>query len=195
MQNVSTIVRTRHGEWRLHCYPADQQEAPTVVLVRGDVTAKSGVLVRIQSECFTGHVFGTLSCDCRPQLDEALDELAAVAEGVLIYLRQEGRGIGLLAKVESYNLQADGRDTVDANLELGFGVDDRSYADAAAILIDLGVSSVRLLTNNPAKSKSLAENGMPVLEELDLPTFARPENARYLATKRTRMGHRLDTHG
>ncbi|WP_234713685.1 GTP cyclohydrolase II [Mycolicibacterium conceptionense] len=189
-------VRTRDAAWTLYCYgrESDMELLPIVVLVGSDEArnSNSSPLVRIQSECFTGHVLGTLSCDCRAQLDASLTALASDELGILVYLRQEGRGIGLVAKMESYNLQAAGLDTVEANLKLGYRADERSYELAAQILLDLGFDSIRLLTNNPQKSASLQESGIKIVQEVPLPTFGRPENSRYLRTKRDVMGHRLD---
>lgn len=192
MESVSTTIRTPLGPWRLVCYPFGNPSAPTVVLVKGEVSGDREVLVRVQSECFTGHVFGALSCDCGAQLDSSLDMIAEEGAGILIYLRQEGRGIGLMSKVLAYNLQAEGHDTVDANVELGFAPDGREYLTAAQILTDLGVARVRLLSNNPNKATDLMRGGLQSVEQVPLPTFARAENSRYLATKRDRMGHQLD---
>lgn len=192
MESVSTMIRTPLGPWRLVCYPLGNPSAPTVVLIKGDIADDQELLVRVQSECFTGHVFGALSCDCGAQLDRSLELIAEEGAGILIYLRQEGRGIGLMSKVLAYNLQAEGHDTVDANVELGFAPDGRQYTAAAQILADLGVARVRLLSNNPNKASDLARGGVQSVEQVPLPTFVRAENSKYLATKRDRMGHQLD---
>jgi 3,4-dihydroxy 2-butanone 4-phosphate synthase/GTP cyclohydrolase II len=147
----------------------------------------------VHSECLTGDVFGSLRCDCGPQLDAALAAVASEGRGVVLYIRgHEGRGIGLLHKLQAYQLQDDGRDTVDANLELGLPADARDYGTGAQILVDLGVRSMRLLTNNPAKRAGLEGYGLRIVERLPLPVHPNPENVRYLETKRDRMGHDLD---
>jgi GTP cyclohydrolase II len=159
--------------------------------VVGNVVGQREVLVRIHSECFTGDVLGSLRCDCGEQLDQAMKLIAKEGSGVLIYLRQEGRGIGLLNKLRAYNLQDQGYDTVDANLLLGHGVDERDYTIAAGILKDLGVLSVRLLTNNPLKIESLQDLGIAVAARVPLQSPVTPENASYLLTKMRRMRHLL----
>jgi 3,4-dihydroxy 2-butanone 4-phosphate synthase/GTP cyclohydrolase II len=149
--------------------------------------------VRVHSECLTGDVFGSLRCDCGPQLDAALQRVAAQGRGVVLYMRgHEGRGIGLLHKLQAYQLQDLGRDTVDANLELGLPADARDYGVGAQVLYDLGVRSMRLLTNNPAKRAGLEGHGLQITGREVLPVRAHPENVRYLRTKRDRMGHLLD---
>jgi 3,4-dihydroxy 2-butanone 4-phosphate synthase/GTP cyclohydrolase II len=150
------------------------------------------VLVRVHSECLTGDVFGSLRCDCGPQLDAALAAVAAEGRGVVLYMRgHEGRGIGLMHKLQAYQLQEAGADTVDANLALGLPADARDYGIGAQILVDLGVRSMRLLTNNPDKRAGLEGYGLRVVGRVPLPVRAQPENLRYLATKRDRMGHDL----
>jgi 3,4-dihydroxy 2-butanone 4-phosphate synthase/GTP cyclohydrolase II len=150
------------------------------------------VLTRVHSECLTGDVFGSSRCDCGPQLDEALDRIVQEGRGVVVYLRgHEGRGIGLVAKLQAYQLQDGGRDTVDANLDLGLPADARHYGAATQILRDLGVRSVRLLTNNPDKVSSLTEYGVPVVERVPLAVRPNDHNLAYLLTKRDRMGHQL----
>jgi 3,4-dihydroxy 2-butanone 4-phosphate synthase/GTP cyclohydrolase II len=151
------------------------------------------VLVRVHSECLTGDVFGSLRCDCGPQLDAALARVAREGRGVVLYVRgHEGRGIGLLHKLQAYQLQDLGRDTVDANLDLGLPADARDYGTGAQILYDLGVRSMRLLTNNPAKRAGLEGYGLTIVGREGLPVRAHPENVRYLRTKRDRMGHLLE---
>jgi 3,4-dihydroxy 2-butanone 4-phosphate synthase/GTP cyclohydrolase II len=150
------------------------------------------VLTRVHSECLTGDVFGSRRCDCGPQLDEALDRVVAEGRGVVVYLRgHEGRGIGLVAKLQAYQLQDGGRDTVDANLDLGLPADARHYGAATQILRDLGIGSVRLLTNNPAKVTNLEDYGVPVAERVPLTPHPNDHNIKYLLTKRDRMGHQL----
>jgi 3,4-dihydroxy 2-butanone 4-phosphate synthase/GTP cyclohydrolase II len=164
-----------------------------IALVCGDIGDGQDVLVRVHSECLTGDVFGSLRCDCGTQLRTALRRIAAEGRGVLLYVRgHEGRGIGLLHKLQAYQLQDQGRDTVDANLDLGLPADARDYGTGAQILYDLGVRTMRLLTNNPAKRAALEGYGLAVLERAPLPSRPHPENLRYLRTKRDRMGHLLD---
>jgi 3,4-dihydroxy 2-butanone 4-phosphate synthase/GTP cyclohydrolase II len=176
----------------LFCWEPQPGEQADIALVFGDVHGCEHVMVRIQSECLTGHVFESLICDCHGQLHDALDLIADEGCGVLVYLRQEGRGIGLVAKLDSYALQAQGLDTVDANAALGHAADERSYGAAARILDELGVRSVRLLSNNPDKSAALRTAGVVVSDVVPLPPRVAPENQRYLATKRDRLGHKLD---
>jgi GTP cyclohydrolase II len=177
---------TAHGDFRIAVYEIGEEEA--VALWRGELAGKSAVLARVHSECLTGEVFDSLRCDCRGQLELALARIAA-DEGVVVYLRQEGRGIGLGNKVKAYALQDAGRDTVDANLELGFAADERSYEIAAAILRDLGVVSVRLMTNNPAKVEGLVRAGVPVAAQESHWADAHEVSRSYLETKRSKMGH------
>jgi len=162
-----------------------------IALVKGDVKGKEGVTVRIHSECFTGDILGSLRCDCGSQLKTAMRRIDKLGEGVILYLRQEGRGIGLLNKLRAYNLQEEGMDTLDANLHLGFGADMRDYAVAAQMLKALGVKSIKLLTNNPLKINGLEEYGMPVVEREEIEIEANKINKIYLKTKKERMGHLL----
>ncbi len=182
---------TRAGEFRMLVYTGEHDASEQVALVAGSLEGPAAVLVRMHSECLTGDVFGSQRCDCGRQLELALQRVQASGRGVLLYLRQEGRGIGLLNKTRAYRLQELGRDTVEANLELGLDVDPRDYCLAAAILRDLGVLRVRLLTNNPAKVRALESCGLQV-ERASLEVPATPGNAAYLRTKRDRMGHLLD---
>lgn len=185
-RSAESELPTHWGRFRLIHYQTEQSEG--LAVVRGEV-AGEGVLCRVHSECLTGEVFGSLRCDCRPQLESALEKISRADAGLVVYLRQEGRGIGLANKIRAYALQDQGRDTVEANLALGFGADERDYDLAAAILGDLGVRSVRLMTNNPAKIDGLEAHGVPVLEHLPHWTTAAPESHAYLETKRQRMGH------
>jgi 3,4-dihydroxy 2-butanone 4-phosphate synthase/GTP cyclohydrolase II len=163
-----------------------------VAMVRGDLGDGENVLVRVHSECLTGDVFGSQRCDCGPQLQAALAAVAAEDRGVVLYVRgHEGRGIGLLHKLRAYQLQDAGADTVDANLDLGLPADARDYGTGAQILADLGVRSMRLLTNNPAKRAGLEGYGLTILERVPLASSPNEHNMRYLATKRDRMGHQL----
>ena len=161
-------------------------------MVRGEIAGKGGVLVRVHSECLTGDVFGSLRCDCGPQLHAALAAVSEEGRGVVLYMRgHEGRGIGLVHKLQAYQLQDGGTDTVDANLELGLPADARDYGTGAQILVDLGVRAMRLLTNNPAKRAGLEGYGLEIVGRVALPVRATTQNLFYLQTKRDRMGHDL----
>ncbi|MEA2695730.1 MAG: 3,4-dihydroxy 2-butanone 4-phosphate synthase / cyclohydrolase, partial [Myxococcales bacterium] len=177
-------IPTAHGPFRVYVYRAPDATGPAaeehVAIVRGNVAGGSNILCRVHSECWTSEVIGSLKCDCREQLDVALERVAAEGTGVVIYLRQEGRGIGLANKLRAYNLQEQGYDTVDANLLLGYGADERDYTTAALILKHLGVHSVRLLTNNPVKIESLELSDIKVTERIPLPSHVTAENAAYL---------------
>jgi len=189
---AKTHLPTRHGDFTAYGYRITVDGGEHIALVYGDVTGDEPVLTRVHSECLTGDVFGSHRCDCGPQLDEALKRVVAEGRGVVIYLRgHEGRGIGLVAKLQAYQLQEGGRDTVDANLDLGLPADARHYGTATQILRDLGIGSVRLLTNNPAKTSSLEEFGIPVSERVPLTPHPNDHNLAYLLTKRDRMGHHL----
>jgi 3,4-dihydroxy 2-butanone 4-phosphate synthase/GTP cyclohydrolase II len=189
---ASTRLPTRHGEFTAHGYRDTVDGVEHVALVAGDLGDGTDVLVRVHSECLTGDVLGSLRCDCGPQLEAALDAVAAEGRGIVLYMRgHEGRGIGLLHKLRAYQLQDLGHDTVDANLELGLPADARDYGTAAQILTDLGVRDLRLLTNNPAKRAGLEEHGLKVTGRVALPVYVTDSNLRYLRTKRDRMGHDL----
>ena len=194
---VRRVVETRlpnaHGDWRALGYQNSMDGTEHVALIYGDLGDGERVLVRVHSECLTGDVLGSLRCDCGAQLNAAMAAVAAEGRGIVLYLRgHEGRGIGLLSKLQAYHLQDGGADTVDANLELGLPADAREYSTGAQILADLGVRSVRLLTNNPAKVGGLAGFGVEVAGRVPLPVAATPENLRYLITKRDRLGHQID---
>ncbi len=189
-------IPTRYGPFRAIGYASMYEEVEHVALVRGDIAGPNrdgeDVLVRVHSECLTGDVFGSRRCDCGPQLDAAMEMVAREGRGVVLYMRgHEGRGIGLMHKLQAYQLQDAGHDTVDANLELGLPADARDYGIGAQILVDLGVRSMRLLTNNPAKRVGLDGYGLHIVERVPLPVRANPENIRYLKTKRDKMGHEL----
>ncbi|MEU4625522.1 bifunctional 3,4-dihydroxy-2-butanone-4-phosphate synthase/GTP cyclohydrolase II [Actinoplanes sp. NPDC023801] len=187
---VETVLPTEHGVFTAVGYRTAADDGEHVALVFGDLGDGEDVLVRVHSECLTGDVFGSRRCDCGPQLDAALERVAAAGRGVVLYMRgHEGRGIGLLHKLQAYQLQDRGFDTVDANLELGLPADARDYGTGAQILADLGVRSMRLLTNNPAKRAGLEGYGLRVTGREELPVRLHPENVRYLRTKRDRMGH------
>lgn len=185
-------IPTLAGEFQLCVYTNNRDGKEHLALVMGDVYDRQDVLVRLHSECFTGDVLGSLRCDCGEQLRRSLTLIGGAGCGVLLYLRQEGRGIGLADKLQAYNLQDQGYDTVEANVLLGHRPDERDYTVAAAILADLGVRSVRLLTNNPDKIGQLQAAGISVTERVPLLADVTAENVRYLSTKATRMGHLLD---
>jgi 3,4-dihydroxy 2-butanone 4-phosphate synthase/GTP cyclohydrolase II len=192
---AETVIPNAYGEWRAYGYRSDIDGAEHLALVLGDLGEDDGedVLVRVHSECLTGDVFGSERCDCGAQLDAAMARIAERGRGVVVYLRgHEGRGIGLLSKLQAYELQDTGVDTVDANLRLGLPVDAREYSVAAQLLDDLGVRSVRLLTNNPVKVDALAAHGFGVTR-IPLPPLTTARNLRYLTTKRDRLGHQLET--
>jgi len=199
---AETVIPNAYGDWRAYGYRSDIDGAEHLALVLGDLEAGDGqaepgedVLTRVHSECLTGDVFGSQRCDCGTQLDAAMAMIAERGRGIVLYLRgHEGRGIGLLSKLQAYTLQDAGEDTVDANLSLGLPVDAREYSVAAQLLDDLGVRSVRLLTNNPAKVDALAAHGFGVTR-IALPPLTTPHNLRYLATKRDRLGHQLEALG
>ncbi|MDX1437915.1 MAG: GTP cyclohydrolase II [Anaerolineales bacterium] len=191
-RRVCARIPTELGDFLLCLYSSDKDDKEHLALIRGEVAAKDGVLVRMHSECFTGDVLGSLRCDCGTQLKQAMARIIDEDAGVLIYLRQEGRGIGLLEKLKAYNLQDDGYDTVDANILLGHEPDERDYSIAALILQDLGVSSVRLLTNNPAKIEMLEESGVAVAQRVQIDPIVTTDNLRYLETKITRLNHLFD---
>ncbi|WP_230084684.1 bifunctional 3,4-dihydroxy-2-butanone-4-phosphate synthase/GTP cyclohydrolase II [Nocardioides marmotae] len=189
---AETRLPTRHGDFTAYGYRITVDGSEHIALVHGDITGEEPVLTRVHSECLTGDVFGSSRCDCGPQLDEALERIVAEGRGVVVYLRgHEGRGIGLVAKLQAYQLQDGGRDTVDANLDLGLPADARHYGAATQVLRDLGVDSVRLLTNNPEKVSSLEDFGVPVAERVPLTPHPNDHNLAYLRTKRDRMGHVL----
>jgi 3,4-dihydroxy 2-butanone 4-phosphate synthase/GTP cyclohydrolase II len=184
---------TEFGVFRAYGYRARPDGAEQIALVYGDIGDGQDVLVRVHSECLTGDTFGSLRCDCGPQLRAALRRVVTEGRGVVLYIRgHEGRGIGLLEKLRAYELQDTGVDTVDANLRLGLPADARDYGTGAQILYDLGVRTMRLLTNNPAKRAGLEGYGLQVVGRVPLPSRPHPENVRYLRTKRDRMGHLLD---
>ena len=185
-------IPTEYGEFMLHAYESSVDGQHHVALVMGDVRIGAPPLVRVHSQCLTGDVFGSRRCDCGPQLDAAMAMVAREGRGVVLYMRgHEGRGIGLMHKLQAYQLQDAGDDTVDANLKLGLPADARDYGIGAQILVDLGVRSMRLLTNNPAKRVGLDGYGLHIIERVPLPVRANAENIRYLMTKRDRMGHDL----
>jgi 3,4-dihydroxy 2-butanone 4-phosphate synthase/GTP cyclohydrolase II len=192
IEHIETIkMPTDYGAFELHLYRSRIDGQHHMALVRGDVSGKKAVLVRVHSECLTGDVFGSRRCDCGPQLHQAMKQIAEVGCGVVVYMRQEGRGIGLPAKIKAYKLQEGGLDTVQANEKLGYPMDLREYGLGAQILSDLGLKKIRLLTNNPRKLVGLAGYGLVILEQVPIRVKANPHNARYLETKRKKMGHLL----
>jgi 3,4-dihydroxy 2-butanone 4-phosphate synthase/GTP cyclohydrolase II len=188
---VETALPTKYGEFTAVGYRSLVDSKHHVAMVKGDVEGKADVLVRVHSECLTGDVFHSLRCDCGEQLESALAQIEAEGSGVLLYLAQEGRGIGLLNKLRAYNLQDGGLDTVDANVALGLPVDLRDYGIGAQILSDLGLSSIRILTNNPKKIRGLEGYGLSVSEQVPIVHASNPHNERYLATKRDKLGHAI----
>ncbi len=188
---ASARIPTRYGEFSLSLYQTRKDKKEHLALVMGSVTNKHDVLVRVHSECLTGDLLGSMRCDCGEQLDLAMAMIADEGEGLIIYLRQEGRGIGLLDKLRAYNLQDDGYDTVDANLILGHQADEREYSIAAEIIQDLDIKSIRLLTNNPNKVESLQSLGIQILARLPLEAPVTSENADYLHAKAHRLNHAL----
>jgi GTP cyclohydrolase II len=184
-------IPTEFGDFQLCYYTNTLDDKEHLAFVMGDVTKADSVLVRVHSECFTGDVMGSRRCDCGEQLQRSMALVASEGLGVVLYLRQEGRGIGLLEKLRAYNLQDLGYDTVDANLMLGHEADERDYSLAARMLEDLGVKSARLITNNPTKINALIEEGIKVAERVALEIPANTDNASYLQTKAKRMDHLL----
>ena len=192
VERVESIrMPTDYGEFMLHLYASKVDGTEHLALVKGEVAGRKGVMVRVHSECLTGDVFGSRRCDCGPQLHAAMERIQREGRGVILYMRQEGRGIGLGAKIRAYKLQEQGLDTVDANLQLGFPMDLRDYGFGAQMLSDLGVKRIRLLTNNPKKVVGLQGHGLEIIEQLPIRVPPNPENEGYLKTKRERMGHLL----
>ncbi len=189
---AEAALPTRFGRFRLAIYQLDDGEQ--VVAVWRGFPARGPVLLRLHSECLTGDVLGSARCDCGTQLEASLRRLARARSGLLLYLHQEGRGIGLVNKIRAYALQDGGLDTVEANRALGLPVDARDYGAAAAVLRHLGITRVRLLSNNPAKWRGLEQRGIEVVERVPLETDPNPANVSYLRTKRDRMGHLLQLH-
>jgi 3,4-dihydroxy 2-butanone 4-phosphate synthase / GTP cyclohydrolase II len=192
VERMTTVqLPTAYGEFTAVAFRETMTGKHHVALVKGDVEGAEKVLVRVHSECLTGDVFHSLRCDCGEQLEEALRRISAAERGVLLYMAQEGRGIGLLNKLRSYELQENGFDTVDANLELGFAPDMRDYGIGNQILAELGLGTIRILTNNPKKITGIEGYGLEVVEQVPIEIEPGPQNARYLATKRDKLGHKL----
>jgi 3,4-dihydroxy 2-butanone 4-phosphate synthase/GTP cyclohydrolase II len=192
VERMTTVrLPTIYGDFTAVAFREKLTGKHHVALVRGKVAGEDNVLVRVHSECLTGDVFHSLRCDCGEQLDQALRQIASEERGVLLYMAQEGRGIGLLNKLRAYELQENGLDTVEANVELGFAPDMRDYGIGNQILAELGLTTVRLLTNNPKKIIGIEGFGITVVDQIPIETDPKPDNARYLATKRDKLGHRL----
>jgi 3,4-dihydroxy 2-butanone 4-phosphate synthase / GTP cyclohydrolase II len=192
VERVETVkMPTDYGDFDLHLYRSKVDGQHHVALVRGEVAGHKNVLVRVHSECLTGDVFGSCRCDCGPQLHQAMRQVAKAGHGVIVYMRQEGRGIGLAPKIKAYKLQEQGYDTVEANQKLGYGMDLREYGLGAQILVDLGLKTIRLLTNNPKKVVGLEGYGLKITEQVPIRVKSNPHNERYLKVKREKMGHLL----
>ena len=185
---VEARLPTKFGNFRLIAFPGDNKDKENLALIMGDIG--SNALVRIHSECFTGDVLHSMRCDCGEQLDLAMKRIAEEGSGIIVYLRQEGRGIGLVNKLKAYNLQDEGMDTVEANVTLGFGAELRDYGGATAILKSLGIKTIKLMTNNPAKVEELRKDGF-VVKHITHRTEANDENRDYLRTKASKMNHKL----
>jgi 3,4-dihydroxy 2-butanone 4-phosphate synthase/GTP cyclohydrolase II len=189
---AEAVIPTPFGPFTAIGYESDVDSVQSIALVRGEPSGKDDVLVRMHSECLTGDVFASLRCDCGTQLHDAMRQIAEAGEGVIVYIRgHEGRGIGIMHKLQAYKLQDAGRDTVEANIELGFPADLRDYGTGAQILVDLGLSTLRLLSNNPAKRAGLEGYGLQIVDRVPIETAPTTENLRYLQTKRDKMGHEL----
>ncbi len=190
VQPVEVVkLPTEDGEFDLHLYRSLVDGQHHLALVKGKVAGKTNVLVRVHSECLTGDVFGSRRCDCGPQLHQAMRQVAAAGHGVVLYMRQEGRGIGLGPKIKAYKLQERGYDTVEANLKLGYPMDLREYGLGAQILVDLGLKTIRLLTNNPKKVVGLQGYGLEIVEQVPIRVKPNPHNEKYLKAKREKLGH------
>jgi 3,4-dihydroxy 2-butanone 4-phosphate synthase/GTP cyclohydrolase II len=194
VREATVQLPTDHGAFVAHAYRSlleDVQDRLHIALVKGDVAGKESVLVRVHSECLTGDVFGSLRCDCGPQLHRAMEMINNEGQGVVLYMRQEGRGIGLLEKLKAYKLQEEGLDTVEANVALGYDPDLRDYGIGAQILSDLGIRSIRLITNNPRKIVGLEGYGLEITDRVPIEIDPNEYNARYLRSKKEKMGHLL----
>jgi 3,4-dihydroxy 2-butanone 4-phosphate synthase/GTP cyclohydrolase II len=192
VERVETVkMPTDYGDFELHLYRSKIDGQHHLAMVRGEIAGKANVLVRVHSECLTGDVFGSRRCDCGSQLHSAMRQIANAGAGALVYMRQEGRGIGLAPKIKAYKLQEQGYDTVEANKKLGFEMDLREYGLGAQILADLGLKTIRLLTNNPRKIVGLGGYGLEIVEQVPIRMKPNAHNARYLETKRRKMGHLL----
>lgn len=189
----SSKLPTPWGMFTMHGFSDDETDKEHVVLTMGDISGDEPLLARIHSECLTGDALFSMRCDCGPQLQAAMHKIAVVGRGAIFYLRQEGRGIGLLNKIRAYHLQDQGADTVEANEQLGFGADMRDYSILKPMLDHLKIKSLRLLTNNPRKIKALQDMGINVVERMPHETGRNPHNAKYLETKKGKLGHLFGT--
>lgn len=190
-KQIDVKMPTNFGDFELHAYKQVSNGMDHLALVKGQWKPEEPVLVRVHSSCITGDIFGSCRCDCGEQLQKAMQTIEKEGKGVIVYMNQEGRGIGLLNKLKAYKLQENGRDTVEANLELGFQMDERDYGVGAQILRDLGVSKMKLMSNNPKKRKGLIGYGLEIVENVALQVVANPHNKNYLSTKKEKMGHDL----
>jgi len=192
-RDISVKMPTEWGDFDLYSFTQRSNGAQHLALVKGDLTGAEPVLVRVHSSCVTGDIFGSCRCDCGPQLHRAMQQIDREGRGAVVYMNQEGRGIGLLNKLRAYKLQEQGRDTVEANLELGFGMDERDYGVGASILRDLGITQMRLLTNNPRKRTGLMGYGLEIVETVPIEIEPNQHNQSYLTTKRDKLGHTILT--
>jgi len=190
---AETVIPTRYGgEFRIIAYENDIDHLTHIALVKGEIDPEKPILVRVHSECMTGDIFGSMRCDCADQLHQAMAIIDQEGSGVILYLRQEGRGIGLINKLKAYNLQLNGCDTVEANQQLGFAADLRDYGIGAQLLADLGIKKMRLLTNNPKKIIGLEGYGLTIVEQIPIAVEPNPFNRGYLKCKQLKMGHLLN---
>lgn len=189
VREAETMLPTKYGDFKLIGYTDTSKDEHHIALVKGDISNKENLLVRLHSECLTGDTFSSTKCDCGEQLNRAMAAIEKEGQGLIIYMKQEGRGIGIINKIKAYNLQDKGRDTVDANLELGFGEDEREYNVGVKILEDLEVRSIRLMTNNPDKINGLKKYGYNTVERVSIIPTVHDQNRYYLNTKKERMGH------
>lgn len=191
-REISVQMPTKYGDFDLVAFRQKDNGQEHLALIKGEWTIDEPVLVRVHSSCMTGDIFGSCRCDCGEQLQKAMEKIEEEGKGVIVYMNQEGRGIGLLNKLKAYKLQEQGFDTVEANIKLGFGMDERDYGIGAQILRDLGVSKMRLMSNNPKKRTGLVGYGLEIIENVPLQVEPNPHNAKYLDTKRDKMGHSLN---
>ncbi|BDA78424.1 riboflavin biosynthesis protein RibBA [Leptospira kobayashii] len=192
---VEANLPTEYGEFKIRAYSTEIDDKIHVALIKGDIDSEAPVLVRVHSECLTGDIFSSQRCDCGPQLHSALRMIEKEGKGILLYMRQEGRGIGIINKLKAYSLQEGGLDTVEANAQLGFAPDLRDYGIGAQILRDIGVQKMRLITNNPRKIVGLEGYSLQVVERIPIEIVPEANNAHYLATKKLKLGHLLNLHG
>jgi 3,4-dihydroxy 2-butanone 4-phosphate synthase/GTP cyclohydrolase II len=190
-REVSVQLPTELGDFRLQAYKQKDTDQDHLALIKGEWNAEDPILVRVHSSCLTGDIFGSCRCDCGPQLHAAMERIEKEGKGVIVYLNQEGRGIGLLNKLKAYKLQENGMDTVEANEALGFGMDERDYGVGAQILRDLNISKIKLMTNNPKKRAGLMGFGLEIVENVSLQIKSNKHNSLYLKTKKEKLGHNL----